>query len=79
MKVFNDWCAGKLAEMMWRGSIPSVILLLVFSVATLAAAEPLPLEESKGEPLSLGDDTSLDTRTYANMHLHWKFDICWLR
>jgi len=32
-------------------------------------AEPLPLDESKGEPLSLGDDTSLDTRTYANMHL----------
>ena len=49
---------------MRRGSIPSVILLLVFSVATLAAAEPLPLE-SKGEPLSLGDDTSLvDTRAY---------------
>jgi len=50
--------------MMWRGSIPSVIWL-VFSVATLAAAEPLPLDEPKGEPLSLGDDTSLvDTRAY---------------
>ena len=37
----------------------------MFSVATLAAAEPLPLDESKGEPLSLGDDISLvDTRAY---------------
>jgi len=63
-------------ETMWRGSIILSVILLVFYVATAeesapaVPAEPPPLDKSKGESLSLGDDTSLDIRTYTSIHLH---------